>query len=326
MKTREPEAGYDFPAKQLYREHVYRLFQKHGLRPTIAPLLLLPGREGLEIPVAQKAGYLLDNMHAVDQNPAIAATLHRKYPELNVYGVNVARAMPRIFNAGVRLRVLNLDFTTCWSESLARELAFIGSFLPMRDEQSVVVAITLLRGREQRAVLDEVAAFREVDAKMGALSGWGGQMSVMGQPSPNDYARLHEAFCYLSNPTLMHFDDWRLWGFYRMVGAGVYPSVAGSQTMVYGVAELWGVSAVPAPHVGKNRRLDCQRYFAQQDVLVRIMLVMIRRFLLGEIPEDFVRQQVRLMSEGDRRGKHGGGVWEAVERLGAADILKEFAA
>lgn len=148
MSRRAPEGGYNFPQKSLYRRHVWNFFRRVlPIHPKKAQVLLMPSSEGLEIEIAKAKGFLTKNMHVVDDNPAIVATLKRKYPNVTTYGVSASRACDRMAMAGVRLDAANFDFTACVGDSLAEELWQIGqSGILTRNTR---VAITMLRGREQ---------------------------------------------------------------------------------------------------------------------------------------------------------------------------------
>jgi hypothetical protein len=64
--VRAPKAGYDFPAKSEYREQIWQTFVEHIPDPTQAQVAFFPGPEGLEIPVALKYGFKLENLHAIE--------------------------------------------------------------------------------------------------------------------------------------------------------------------------------------------------------------------------------------------------------------------
>lgn len=143
-----PTDGYDFGNKRQYRRRVWRsfvdamdgiVFDKHAL--------LMPSSEGAEVEVALDAGFRQPNLHVVDRNKAIVATLKRRFPMINTYGCDVQTAAARIAATGTRLSVANLDFTGCLSGPLLAEIAnvFVSGVMSERGR----VAITLLRGREQ---------------------------------------------------------------------------------------------------------------------------------------------------------------------------------
>jgi hypothetical protein len=124
-----PKGGYDFARKRDYRRKVWATF-RDGLKSDNIPVaeshaLLMPSLEGAEIDVALNAGFREKNLHIVDLNPAIVATLKRRYPQVNSYGCSTGRAMGRIAKSGVRLRCANFDFTGRHSVKFAGELSHV---------------------------------------------------------------------------------------------------------------------------------------------------------------------------------------------------------
>lgn len=163
-----PRGGYGFAEKQAYRESVWSVFrQTMTVMPRQAHALLMPSSEGIEIGVALKAGFMEEHLHIVDRNPAIVATLKRRFPKINTYGVDLGRACYRIADSGVRLSVANLDFTSCVSRSLMsclREAFTSGAF-----DDRTVCGFTVLRGRE-RAGMSKV--FQASDTLIGTTDFW----------------------------------------------------------------------------------------------------------------------------------------------------------
>ncbi len=149
---RAPADGYDKGPKRQYRRDVWKhLADGRGLRSE-RHALLMPSLEGDEVEVALSKGFREDHLHVVDSNPAIVATLRRRFPLINTYGVTAARACERIAAKGVRLGAANFDFTGCVSVALRAECRAIarsgalGSFCR--------VAFTFLRARERAGVVD----------------------------------------------------------------------------------------------------------------------------------------------------------------------------
>ena len=170
---RGPKDGYDFSRKRNYRRQVWATFRKNlkqkGLSIKDSHALLMPSLEGEEIDVALNAGFREQNLHIVDDGPAVVATLKRRYPRINTYGVTASRAVERIARKGIRLRCLNLDFCGNLSGPFASELlavALCGSYpvslkftregFTTNDsgdgnrafDDVAFVAISTLRGRE----------------------------------------------------------------------------------------------------------------------------------------------------------------------------------
>lgn len=169
---RAPKGGYDFPLKRDYRRRVWaqirRLLKEMGYPIAESHALLMPSLEGDEIEVALNAGFRECHLHIVDKNPAIVATLKRRYPKISTYGVTASAALRRISASGIKLRAANLDFCYKLGESFKNELWMCslagnincawnadltaygrnsphGAFAP-----ECVVAVNMLRGREER--------------------------------------------------------------------------------------------------------------------------------------------------------------------------------
>lgn len=191
---RGPSGGYDFGLKRDYRRKVWATFRDQLKREFIpipsSHALLMPSLEGDEIETALNAGFKEQHLHIVDKEPAIVATLKRRYPRINTYGVTASRAMERLAQAGIRLRCANFDFCYQVSEPFAQELrriAYFGHYtghlikpsdkLPLGAfyladadhgvfEDVAFVAVTMLRGREPRVWTDRV---KKDDVSMDAL-------------------------------------------------------------------------------------------------------------------------------------------------------------
>jgi hypothetical protein len=137
-----------------------------------AQALLMPSTEADEVEVALNAGFREHNLHVVDKEPAIVATVKRKYPRVNTYGCTASRAVERILAKGVRLSCANFDFTYKVSLPFLEELskiALMGHFrctlkevgehefkleldVPITRgafEEFCVVAVSVVRGREE---------------------------------------------------------------------------------------------------------------------------------------------------------------------------------
>jgi hypothetical protein len=144
-KRRAPKGGYAFDAKAEYRKRIWALFKEHCPIPRgLAQCLLMPSLEGLEIDVALAAGFREENLHIVDFNPAIVATLKRRYPLINTYGVTLSRACERIADNGIRIHCANFDLTSNLNTKSHIELQQVGRSL----SRDAVASVTVLRGRE----------------------------------------------------------------------------------------------------------------------------------------------------------------------------------
>jgi hypothetical protein len=231
-----PKGGYDFAEKRLYRAQIWNLFRRHIERPKAAHVMLMPSLEGDEIMAASQKGFRQSNMHVVDFSPAVVATLKRRFPNINTYGVSAGRACARAAASGVQLGAANFDFTGCVSGSLLSEViatAEADCYAPF-----VIVAMNMLRGREAgdvgRAVCD--GTFTDGDAPLSLRYG---EYDLM----PSDTRRIKfmtGAFATVSGRLPIK------------VARGIYRS--GNQTMLWVVTAFAnGSAAVPA---GWGRRVD----------------------------------------------------------------------
>jgi len=148
-----PTGGYDFGNKRQYRRVVWKRaaeFLTH--RRKSVHVLLMPSLEGDEIDVALSKGFCQQNMHVVDGNPAIVATLKRRYPYIQTYGVDIVRACKRIADKGTKLSFANFDF--CTHSEGAREILFqLRDFEADLFASAHMLAITVQRGREKEMAL-----------------------------------------------------------------------------------------------------------------------------------------------------------------------------
>lgn len=147
---RAPTDGYDFSRKRDYRRKVWATARdgarRQGWVIAESHALLMPSIEGDEIETAVNAGFRESNLHIVDSNPAIVATLKRRWPSINTYGVSIERAFERISNSGVKLRFANLDLCGPMSIRLGQILCAIASTDCVTANG--YIAISMLRGRE----------------------------------------------------------------------------------------------------------------------------------------------------------------------------------
>jgi hypothetical protein len=143
-----PATGYNGGRKRHYRRDVWATFRRALPIPRAAAhALLMPSSEGDEVNVAIANGFRESHLHLVDDNPAIAAHLKRRFRRATCHGVNVVAAAERLARQGERLDVANLDLCGCTDgvERIVRE--FIET--DVMSDQSVI-AVTLLRGRERK--------------------------------------------------------------------------------------------------------------------------------------------------------------------------------
>lgn len=178
MSRRAPSGGYGFARKSDYRRKIWATFRdtlKARMPLADAQAMLMPSLEGKEIETALNAGFRERNLHVVDDNPAIVATLKRRFPEINTYGVKAFEAFNRMSERGIRVDCANLDFCGQCSKEyfwqlmlicapaalgvIAREIKpgvaeteLFGKYPAFNDQ--CLVALTMLRGREPKDITD----------------------------------------------------------------------------------------------------------------------------------------------------------------------------
>ena len=153
-RTVNRQTGYRSPAKQKYRDEVWNEFCRFlgSRRLRTASLAILPGLEGLEIPFLQNRGIPLSNITIIDSNPAVVATLKKRYPALKTVGLPVVRAIEeRIPRAS--LQAINLDLCGSLCNHLLRDLSRIAASNAWDRYGDCAIAITVLRGRETKGFL-----------------------------------------------------------------------------------------------------------------------------------------------------------------------------
>jgi hypothetical protein len=175
----KPPGGYDFSRKRDYRRKVWATFRDTLKRQHVSiaesHALLMPSLEGDEIDVALNAGFREEHLHVIDREPAIVATLKKRYGKINTYGVTASKAFERLSKEGTKIRCANLDFCSQLSMPVGAEMAKIALLgnLPSRltavDRKNIrididtekygdgvfandcaVIAVSFLRGRESR--------------------------------------------------------------------------------------------------------------------------------------------------------------------------------
>lgn len=172
-QRRAPKGGYSFAEKEAYRRHVWAVLRAACPVPVpVAHALLMPSLEGAEIDVALAHGFREENIHIVDRNPAIVATLKRRYPLVNTYGVEVERACERIARDGRTVHAANFDLTSCVGYRLWSTMTDVSSSGVLHSRAAW--SVTLLRGRET-CKLDYLARLFDDIAKerlMQRFFGW----------------------------------------------------------------------------------------------------------------------------------------------------------
>lgn len=149
MKIRGPKDGYDFDAKQKYREKVWNFFEEWADKDS--KILFFPSTEGLEIPLALSLGFKQENLIAVDDNPsAISESKWRKeYPNVKFYGGRLSKVIKQIENDKIKLYGANLDFCNNLSHELIEEFnSFVCSDIL---EEKCLISLTVMNGRESKS-------------------------------------------------------------------------------------------------------------------------------------------------------------------------------
>lgn len=158
MTTRiAPEGGYDFEEKKQYRRNIWAQFKRSPYWHRNAKAIVMPSLEGSELEVVISKGLRQENLHIIDRNPAIVATLKRKYPNINTYGVEVAKAVGRIKED---IDFANLDLCSSLGEPLRVTLSEFGMHQVMGQG---LVSITFLRGREHGSFSEIADCFADRD-------------------------------------------------------------------------------------------------------------------------------------------------------------------
>lgn len=209
-----PATGYEFGAKRHYRNIIWKAFRDHcGTRRAEAQALLMPSSEGTEIDVALRNGFREYNLHVVDHNTAIVATLKRKYPRIQTYGVSLVKAFSRMQEAGIRLDVANLDLCSNVNAHMLEDLMDVAQTGVLGHGS--LAAVTMLRGREADLFAFQQWAQKVVD-----------HFGEEGQKTDNDLSRLIAVAGALALHTHVATSLGR---------HGTYRSTAGTQTMLWGL-------------------------------------------------------------------------------------------
>lgn len=242
-QRKAPRGGYSFTEKAHYREQIWRRLQQSFAGDTACRnVLLMPSIEGTEIEVALAHGFNESHLYVVDANPAIVATLKRRFKSIHTYGKLASIACARIAKEGVRLDAANFDFTACVGSKLQAEVMAIAAadcFAPR-----AYVAMTVLRGREQREFTAGLHAPVGEDILTRIEHVTYGEREVHTQ----DIGRLILAFGPLiSTPNrLLHIEPRKV---------GIYFSPAAKQTMLWAVCRILDLNGI-AGRVRKMTRSE----------------------------------------------------------------------
>lgn len=333
MRRFAPKVGYGNPQKESYRELNWRLYAKHcPVRPCNARALLLPSKEGLEIPVALRHGFLEDQLYIVDRQTAYVATHKRSYPTINTKGVDLAEACRRLAKEGVRLHVANFDLTSCASNALIRLMADIAYSGVLADR--CIVGINILRAREHVKFTEKLRFIEHCDDLL--LQDFS---QVTGKDlSPSDYGRLGEVMHALTRPATLdwgyrpeHYERFPL-AMWRPIAVGKYVGEECHSPMMWLVAGVETLRANTTTHdalrrkyAGKGRRkslrlVRLQRRNSHVNGTVRDLAALLRAHLLGDnaVLKVLIAIWEEVDDESDTRS--------VLATAGLADLLDEIAA
>lgn len=232
----EPTHEYLNNEKAQYRESVWAAFAEAVPDPSTANVLFFPGRHGLEIPVALRYGFSEENLIACDENAAILATAkwRKEYPAMRCYGTKLKRTIERLAADGIVLDAIALDYCSNLCTAVISDLRQI--LLTQGD--TLIIAITLLKGREDRALADIA------------------RLAFHQPHGPMDRMAIIQAL----------FASWDFRS--RSLLNSEYRS--GSKNMTYGVFTVKAISAI------KREHMDClEAYAAEIDALLDLDEVVI---------------------------------------------------
>jgi len=203
VKRAAPAGGYDYKNKEWYRKAVWHWIRRQRKLTQARSVMFMPSIEGVEIELAYRYGFAASDLHVVDHNPAIVAHLKRRHPDIHTYGVDVFRALPRAVRTGASLVAVSLDMTCGCTMAFQKNLREMAPLLM----PGTVLAVNLLRGREQNGVLPEIAR--------------------KGLPETFEWRDV------MIQSSLVGGGKWA-----DLLDQGVYKSTAGNQTFRWGVWQI----------------------------------------------------------------------------------------
>lgn len=180
MKEKAPKCGYDTPEKQEYRSKIYNELLKDirwgGLKKD-EKIFTVASSDGAELRYLIKADdypktenrsafsvnrwpIYKNQIIVCNDNPAIVASLTRKYRGIKTYGVDALAALKRIDTETDKLfadskqdcyRIMYFNFDLCGTAATAVKLAEkIHDDVPGILSDDAKVAFTFLNGRDQK--------------------------------------------------------------------------------------------------------------------------------------------------------------------------------
>lgn len=150
-KSIEPKHGYLTEQKAEYRRNIYKeIGLLLGDSVKDKKLLFLPHTNDEEIKEALLVGFREENMYACNDNAAILATSawRKNYPNINIFGSRLGRAIERLRSDGIVIDVANLDLCTNISQEMFND---ISALIRSNLNRDMVIGLTLLKGRESAA-------------------------------------------------------------------------------------------------------------------------------------------------------------------------------
>lgn len=258
MNRSAPEAGYRAGFKPMQRKQVWHTLTDGIVDKPNKQVLILPSAEGDEIGWCETKGFRRQNIHCVDRNPAIVAHLQRRYPGIQTYGVELGKAAERIRRKGLTIDVANLDLCGPVTDTL---MGVLDEMSRNRTWSSHArVAVTILRGREQRDCFGSAmrsGAAEEITTDESRRTCIGVALS----------GGLAESF---SDPTArVHYET-------RLMRTEIYKSAAGSQTMLwmafalldrecvdFEVSELRKLASTACEHLAKSTDAPTRKWWGQ---------------------------------------------------------------
>ena len=225
---RGPSSGYDFGAKRQYRRAIYAAVRRFWCNQMAGrACVIMPSIEGDEIEVAIRAGFHPRRIAIIDKNPAIVATLKRRYPLVTAIGVTAARAARRVVETIGPVDFVNLDLCSPIGKTVNATIdawTSAGAIKAGAAGDGGLLAITVLRGRGTGAQFRAAS-----DINVIVPSG-----SATHVRDGTDLIRHGELHDRLNGYHLPSRAEWARGGYGGgAYSDGVYRSTAGSQTMLW---------------------------------------------------------------------------------------------
>jgi len=161
LDCKAPSVGYDTPEKAIYRRHVWAALipawelTKHDQSSHV---LIMPSREGLEIPLLISMGVPEDRIIAIDKSAAVIATSkwRKSYPKVKFFAATVGNCGHKIKAKGWVVCAANLDFCSNFCEALIDEYY---EFMSCPKFPETRIAVTIAKGRESKALVSMLRRF-----------------------------------------------------------------------------------------------------------------------------------------------------------------------